>query len=151
MEKIATAAFSLLIGVVGIWTALARLRDRRELARWPTARGRVTERGTFVPQNVGGGPPAFRHAPLVRYAYTVGGREFSGDSINPKRVQLPTTGSLGWAERRAASFADEVTVRYNPADPAESFLEQTPKRRLYLVIVGSCLALLVGALFCFAR
>jgi Protein of unknown function (DUF3592) len=151
MEKVATAALSLLIGLVGLWTGFRQLKNRRELDRWPATPGRVVERGTFVPKNVGGGSPAFRYAPLVRYAYTVGGTEFAGDSINPRRIQLPTTGSKPWAEKRAASFADGVAVRYNPEDPAESFLVQTPRAKLYMVIAGSCFALLLGALFCLAK
>ncbi|MFN2596916.1 MAG: DUF3592 domain-containing protein [Pyrinomonadaceae bacterium] len=145
MEAIFAGAFGLLLGAVGLWTGFRQLRNRAALERWHTTPGRVIERGTFIPSNVHAAAPAFRHAPLVKYTYEVGGRQFVNDSINPKRIQLPSTSSLKWAERRAASFADEVTVRYNPQDPAESFLVQTPKRMLYLVIAASCFALLFGA------
>jgi hypothetical protein len=148
MEKIAVGAFSFLIGVVGIWTGFIQLRNRRGLNLWPATKGRVIERGAYIPTGTAASGAAFRYAPLVRYAYQVGGREFVNDCINPKRIQLPTHNTKQWAQKRAASFADEVTVYYNPADPNESFLVQTPKIMLYLIIVGSCLALLFGVLFC---
>jgi hypothetical protein len=40
-----------------------------------------------------------------------------------------------------------VTVHYNPEDPSESFLLQTPKVLLYIVIVASCLAIMYGLMF----
>jgi ABC-type uncharacterized transport system permease subunit len=46
-----------------------------------------------------------------------------------------------------ALFADEVTVHYNPEDPSESSLLQTPKVLLYIVIVASCLAITYGLMF----
>jgi hypothetical protein len=91
--------------------------------------------------------PAFNHAPLVKYAYRVGGREFVNDRIRPKRIQLPERNTRKWARKRAESFADEVTVHYNPADPGDSFLVQTTKGTLYTVIGASCLVILVGLSF----
>jgi hypothetical protein len=151
MEKIAAAAFSLLIGVVGLWTGFKQLRNRKELNRWNTTTGKVIERGTYQVSTAVRSAPAFRHAALVRYAYQVDGKEFVNDSINPKRIQLPTHNTVQWAQKRAASFPDEVTVHYNPADPAESFLVQTPKSMLYIVIVASCVAILFGLMFCLTK
>lgn len=147
MEAIAAGAFSLLIGIVGLWTGFKQLRNRTELNRWSTTAGRVIERGTYQVSAAVRSAPAFRHAPLVKYVYQVNGREFVNDYINPKRIQLPSHNTKKWAEKRAASFADDVTVHYNPADPSESFLVQTPKRMLYIVIVASCLAILFGVTF----
>ena len=39
----------------------------------------------------------------------------------------------------AKSFPDDVTVHYNPADPGESFLIQTSRLMLYIVIAGRLL------------
>jgi hypothetical protein len=91
--------------------------------------------------------PAFRHAPLVKYVYQVDGKEFVNDCIRPRRIQLPEHNTKKWAQKKAESFADEVTVHYNPADPSESFLVQTPKTTLYIVLGGSCLVLMVGVIF----
>jgi hypothetical protein len=136
----------LLIGIVGLWTGLRALKMRAVLDRWPITKGKVIERGTFTP-DYASGPPAFRHAPLVRYAYQVGGKDFVNDRLQPKQIQQPRHNTEAWAQKRAAKFPDDVVVHYNPADPGESFLVQTPKRILYLVIGASCLAILFSGLF----
>jgi hypothetical protein len=74
-------------------------------------------------------------------------KEFINDSIRPKRIQLPQHNIKEWAQKKANSFPDEVTVHYNPEDPSESFLVQTSKLMLYIVIGSSCLAILFGLLF----
>jgi hypothetical protein len=145
MEMIFAGVFALLIGVVGLWTGFKQLRNRAELDNWPTTKGRVIERGIFRPP-VPTGPPAFRHAPLVRYAYQVNGKDFVNDFINPKRMQLPRHSTIRWAQKRLAAIPDDVCVHYNPANPAESFLFPTPKLMLYVVIGGSLLVFAFGAL-----
>jgi hypothetical protein len=147
MERIISAAFSLLIGTVGFWAGFKQLRNRTKLNQWPTTKGRVIERGTYQPFIPAAGPPAFRHSPLVKYVYQVSDKEFINDSIRPKRIQLPRHNTKEWAQKMAESFPDEVTVIYNPEDPGESFLVQTPRAMLYIVIGASCLAILLGLLF----
>src|ERR1051325_2566515 len=127
MEAIIAGAFALLIGIVGLWTGFRQLRNHAALNRWHTTKGKVIERGTYQPNIATLSASAFRHAPLVRYAYQVDGQEFINDCIRPKRIQLPEHNTKRWAQKRAESFADEVTVHYNPEDPGESFLVQTPK------------------------
>lgn len=107
----------------------------------------MIERGTFVPDVPNTGPPAFRHSPLVKYVYEVSGKQFTSDRIRPKRIQLPQHNTKEWAQKRAESFADQVTVHYNPEDPSESFLVQTSRAMLYIVIGASGLAILFGLLF----
>ena len=144
MEAILSAAFCWLIGIVGLLTGIKQLRNRTALNNWPTTKGKVIERGTYQPNIPTTGPPAFRHSPLVKYVYQVGAKEFTGDRINPKRIQLPRHNTKAWAQKRADSFADEVTVHYNPEDPSEAFLIQTSKTMLYIVAGASTLAILVG-------
>jgi hypothetical protein len=147
MERIISAAFSFLIGTVGLWAGFKQLRNRTNLNTWPTTKGKVIERATYQPFIPAAGPPAFRHSPLVKYVYQVSGKEFTNDSIRPKRIQLPQHNTKKWAQKRADSFADEVTVHYNPEDPSEAFLVQTSGAMLYIVIGASCLAILLGLLF----
>jgi len=146
MESIIAGAFGLLVGIVGLWTGLRALKTRKQLERWPTTTGRVIERGTFTP-DYASGPPAFRHAPLVKYVYQVDGKDFVNDRLQPKQIQQPRHNTEAWAQKRAAEFPADVIVHYNPADPAESFLVQTSKKILYLVIAASCLAILFSGLF----
>jgi len=146
MEAIFAAAFALLLGVVLLWTGLEQLRNRAALDRWPTTKGRVIERGTYQPYIPTAGPPAFRHSPLVKYLYRVAEIEFVSDRIRPQRIQQPQHNTKAWAQRTANKFPDEVDVHYNPEDPGESFLVQTPKVLLYTLIGGSCVALLFGVM-----
>jgi hypothetical protein len=147
MERIISAAFSFLIGTVGLWAGVKQLRNRTKLNHWPTTKGKVIERGTFQPDIPALGPPAFRHSPLVRYVYQVSGKEFTNDRIRPKRIQQPQHNTRKWAQKKAESFADDVTVHYNPEEPSESFLVQTSRAMLYTVCGASCLAILLGLLF----
>lgn len=144
MEAIIAGAFALLIGIVGMWTGFRQLRNRAALNLWKTTKGKVIERGSNQPNNIN--PTALRHIPLVKYVYQVEAQEFVSDRIHPKRLQLPQYGNKKWAQARAQSFPDEVTVHYNPEDPGESFLVQTPKRMLYVIIGGSCVAILFGVM-----
>ena len=146
MEWIAAGIFGLLIGVVGLWTGLKQLKNRSELNRWPTTPGRVMERGVYQPNIPSLGPPAFRHAPLVKYVYHVDGKEFTNNCISPKRIQLPAINTYKWAQKKAASFPDAVMVRYNSADPTESYLKQTSLIALVIVVTVSCLVGLYGIL-----
>ena len=144
MEALLSGLFALLIGSVGAWAGVQALRNRTALDRWPTTKGRVIERGTF--QAVIGGR-GFRYAPLVKYVYQVDEKEFVNNYINPKRTQQPSHSTKEWAQKEAELGTDEVTVHYNPASPDESFLVQTPRFKLYGVIVASCVAMLFGVLF----
>lgn len=147
METIVAGAFGLLIGIVGLWTGFMQLRNRAILNRWNTTKGKVIERGTYEPNVPTLSAPAFKYAPLVRYGYQTNGEEFVNDCIHPKRIQMPELSAKKRAQKRAESFADEVTVYYNPENPSESFLVQTSKRKLYVWIGCSCAALLFGAMF----
>jgi hypothetical protein len=146
MEAILSAALCWLIGIVGLWTGCKQLKNRTALNHWPTTQGRVVERGTYQPNIPTTGPPAFRHAPLVKYAYQVGGKEFTNDRIRPQRIQQPEHNTKEWAQKTADSFSDEVTVHYNPDDPGEAFLVQTSQTMLYIVVLASGLIILIGLL-----
>jgi hypothetical protein len=100
MEAIISGVFALLLGSVGV--GLNALRNRRTLDRWPTTKGRVIERGTFLVNMAS--QRAFRYAPLVKYVYQVEGKEFVNDSINPKLIQLPSHNTREWAQKRTESW-----------------------------------------------
>lgn len=151
MESLAAGIFSLLLGIVGLWTGLMQLRNRVALRRWQTTKGKVVERGTYQPNAPALGPPAFRHSPLVKYVYQVDGREFVNNSIYPKRMQLPPRNTVQWAQKRADSFSEEVIVHYNTSDPSDSYLTLTSARVLYMVNAVSCLLVLVGVLILLMR
>jgi hypothetical protein len=87
----------------------------------------------------------------VRYVYQVSRKEFTNDSIRPKRIPLPRHNTKESAQKMAESFPDDVTVIYNPEDPGESFLVQTSRAMLYIVCGASCLAILLVSTGFFAE
>jgi hypothetical protein len=61
------------------------------------------------------------YEPVVEYAYTVAGRDYRGSRL---AFGATVAGTQTWAEGKAAAFPEgkEVTVHYDPANPAESVL-----------------------------
>lgn len=150
MENLIAGIFGLLLGVAGLWTGFRLLKSRALVENWKTTNGRVIERGTYKPNQPMLSAPAFRYAPLIRYSYEVNGQEFVSNSILPRRIQMPRHSTIKWAERQAQSFPDEVVVYFNPQDPSESYLHNTARSTLYVVLAFSSFALLVGAVFLIA-
>jgi Protein of unknown function (DUF3592) len=144
MERIISGIFALLIGFGGLLTGLKALKNRKILNQWKTTKGKVIERGIYQPDIPMLSPPAFRYSPLVRYTYQVDGKDFENNYILPKRIQAPQHSTQKWAQKKADSFPSEVTVHYNSADPSESYLIQTSKATLYLLLTLSVLVLLIG-------
>jgi hypothetical protein len=147
MESLIAGIFGLVLGLAGLWTGIRALKNRALADRWPTTNGRVIERGIYQPDQPMRSAPAFRHAPLVRYRYEVGGKEFVSHWILPRHIQLPRHNTKKWAQKQADSFADEVLVHYNPQDPAESHLTNASKGALMAVLIASGFAMLLGCLF----
>ncbi len=150
MEKLIAGLFGCLLGVVGVITAITLFRKRTQFSQWKTTKGHVIERGAFQPDIPMLSAPAFRYAPLIRYTYQIDGKEFISNTILPRRIQLPQHNTKQWAERKAQSFPDEVTVHYNPRDPSESYLVMTSTWSLTVVILASGFAFLIGVLFLLA-
>jgi hypothetical protein len=149
-ETLIAGIFGLLLGSIGLATGFVQLRNRARFGRWQKTEGKVVERGTYEPSIPMSGPPAFRHAPLIRYEYHVNDQTFVSDAIHPRRIQLPQHNTLKWAQKRAASFPDTVSVQYNPEDPGESYLVLTSKLTLFAVVIASCCAMLFGLLLLLA-
>jgi hypothetical protein len=147
MENLIAGIFGLMLGLAGLWTGIKALKNRALADRWQTTNGRVIERGVYQPDQPMLSAPAYRHAPLVRYQYEVGGKEFVSNSILPRHIQLPRHNTKKWAQEQADSFPDEVLVHYNPAAPADSYLTNASRTGLYAVLIFSTIALLIGGLF----
>lgn len=150
MEKLFAGLFGVLLGGGGIWLGWVQLKNLAALKAWKTTPGKVIERGTYRVTFATLSVSAFQYAPLVKYCYHVHGQEFINDAILPQHMQMPEHSTLSWAQRKANSFPNEVTVYFSPANPAQSFLVRPAKTKLYLVLVGACTALLYGALFLFS-
>lgn len=152
MQTIISAVFLMVIGGVGLYALLSALRKRKQFQSWDKIQGRVIERGVFQPNNAGRlSSPAFRYSPLVKYVYTVNEKEYVGENLFHPQIQLPQTSSEAWARKKADSFPDEVTVNYNPANPADSFLVTSSKVLFISFSVVCALLFLIGALILLSR
>lgn len=115
---------------------------------WPTAPGKVirTLTVTQVEDNATDDTSrdrGRRRAPVVytgaiiRYAYRVDGRDFQSTRRYAWRPVL--TGSAAATARVVARYPlnADVTVHYNPANPAEAMLEPTNLANVYVSLVGA--------------
>jgi hypothetical protein len=151
MEWIAAGIFSLILGVVGVWTGIKQLRNRAELNNWRTTAGKVVERGTYKPNLPPSGPPAFHYSPFVRYVYQVDNKEFENNCIYPKRIQAPPRSTQKWAQKKADSFPEDVVVHYNAADPGDAYIVQTSRGLLMIVAAVSVFMILFGLIILLAQ
>ena len=144
MESIIAGIFGLVMASVIIWNSFVQMGNVSRLNSWKPVDGKVVERGTFRVTYTSVRSPALQHAPLVRYVYRVDGQEFTADSILPKHIQLPEHSTVEWAQERAASFPDDLTVFYSPESPSESFLEPVKRKTLYIMLIAGPLVGLIS-------
>lgn len=137
MEKYIAGIFGFCLGLLGLYTCFAQLRNFSKLDSWKTTKGKVFERGVVESEagNVRNAGQKFN--PLVRYSYQVDNQDFTNDAIYPKHLQGYSAGSSDWAEKEAKKFDDDVTVFYNPENPADSFLRMPSKTTFYIIGIAS--------------
>src|SRR5579871_620995 len=117
----------------------ARLRsDSRKSSGWPTAPGRIVERGIQPLQTDGRS-----FTPSLKYRYTVAGKEYAGH-------QVYRTGSVGSVKQSAQRLVDglpeSIPVHYNPENPSEAFLLANPNRIFWIAALFGVGALVWGVL-----
>lgn len=123
--------------VLAWWMARWLHRETLRKRKWPTVDGRLIERGVgaYLPGSRGA------YVPLVKYVYVVAGHEYVGDQCYLVRA----TGAL---PRQVQALVDrlpeQVRVHYDPADPRDAWLLETPRGYYWLLLGVSLLAALVG-------
>ncbi len=144
MESIIGGLFGLVMASVIIWNSFVQVGNVSRLNSWKTTNGKVIERGTFRVTYTSMRSPALQHAPLVKYFYQVGEQKFTSDAILPKHIQLPEHSTVEWAQTRANSFPDDLTVYYNPENPSESFLVPVSRKTLYIMLIAGPVVVLIS-------
>ena len=121
-STLASFLFLLLLLAIGIGVTLHGIRGLKtslEAQSWPTTTARVID--TDVSYQRGTSSSTGAYYPRVRYQYVVNGRTYTGD-----RIWTTNMGSTrGWARSIIDEFppGSEVTVYYDPADPANALLK----------------------------
>ncbi len=115
--------------LVGFLTLLFFIRRALQAARsrhWPTTVGTLEKQGTRIVDYNGhepDGSPDFARAMVVdfRYTYQVDGRRYTGSRVTFSDHVSKSAGTLQRLLRQFDS-RHQVTVHYNPDNPAESVL-----------------------------
>jgi hypothetical protein len=139
--------------VLGIVLGVASVRSRRQAfacAGWPTAPGRImgARIHTEIEDNLTAsdqGEGSHRHRPAeeelsganVRYAYRVGGRDYQSTRIYVGRPVL--SGNPRDAAAIVAKYPPntQVSIHYNPSNPAEAVLEPLNLINAFVLLLGA--------------
>jgi len=119
-----------------VWAHLRAVGKARAAETWPTAFGKVTACEVVVEESSDreGGTTTW-YNPVVSYAYSVGGRELTGQRL---RFGNYRSASRKKADAMIARYAVGSTpnVRYNPQKPEECVLETKKPGPVYLVMAA---------------
>lgn len=112
-------------GVYLIYRSRQSKQKAEASQNWPSTRGQVTK--AHVQQSYHTDSDGDRHyfySPVVEYTYEVGGQVYTGRTI--RFGFNPSFGSEAKAQAALASYpvGAQVTVYYNPDNPAEAVLER---------------------------
>jgi len=135
--------FVLLFAGIGVFLIYHSIRSRRKAESsqgWPSTSGQVSEaRVSHHTSTDADGDTQDSYSPEVRYHYQTGGQEYDGSKIGFGFQQ--SFNSRSQAEQALTRFPEgsQVTVYYNPANPAEAVLERKAG--------GSTLSLVLGIIF----
>lgn len=111
------------------------------IATWPSTSGTVLSSRVDAWRTGNASPRAtgstVKRIPLVERSYTVNGTEYTFDRVTP--MENVSFGSK-WASGIVSAHApgDTVEVFYNPANPAESFIEPVYDDTIFLIALGAC-------------
>ena len=135
--------FVLLFAGIGVFLIYHSIRSRRKAESsqgWPSTSGQVSEaRVSHHTSTDTDGDTQDSYSPEVCYHYQTGGQEYDGSKIGFGFQQ--SFNSRSQAEQALSRFPEgsQVTVYYNPANPAEAVLERKAG--------GSTLSLVLGIIF----
>lgn len=95
------------------------LRNSMTVRRWPITEAFILQTGV---RQTGSDDAARVHYPQVKYRYTVGGKEYAGNTISHG---MTAGGGRGHAEKVIARYpvGSRIPVRYNPENPQQAALE----------------------------
>ena len=135
-------AIAILLGLVSLLLAARAWRGWKQVSAariWLQTPGRVVESGIHETAvrvrrqtSASSTRRATRYAPRIVYAYTVHGTGYQGERLRFGPVTLSS--EAGDAERAASRYppGSEVTVYYDPVNPAESALDLRPGWGIWL-------------------
>ena len=143
------SVFALVFTVVGIIMIVRSRRDKNKLQQslsWPSVDGTVLESRVITSASTDdGGVDTYR--PYVKYEYEVGGAKYTHDKMRLGMVF--STSKLKTSQEAVTRYpvGRPVKVYINPANPADSVLEQKGSSTVTLVVgivllvIGLCVGI----------
>ncbi len=135
--------FMLVFGGAGVFLII-RTRKSKEKAEasqnWPSTLGQVTQARIRRDMDMDeDGPSRYTYVPVVEYTYEVGGQSYTSRAV--RFGFNPTFNNEAKAQAALAPYpvGGQVTVYYNPDNPAEAVLERSAG--------GSNVGLILGIIF----
>jgi len=120
--------FGLVLGGFGLY----RYTMGKESVSWPMVKGKITY-SRAEPKKVKTG---HEYRPSVKYAYTVDGTSYKGNRITASDVYQKTLSGAKDILKKYPT-GGEVSVYYDPADPARALLETGMKKNVYVLLVAA--------------
>ncbi len=127
-------------GLYMLLHAVSNFKRAAASAKWPTVQGLLSEVRLWGPRLIDGKMQEAEKL-AVKYSYDVESASYTGAS--PANYTLVYPETVAFAERHTAG--NEITVYYNPKNPAESVLLPGLKRdKPYSELVLGAIAVIVG-------
>jgi len=146
--------FALVFTVVGIVLILRSQQDKKKMTQslnWPSVDGTVTESRVMTTSDDEG---SNLYRPYIKYEYQAGGTKLTNDKFSLGMVY--STSNIKKSQETVTRYpvGRQVKVYVNPANPAESALEQKGSTTatlvigIVLVVLGICAGIptLIGML-----
>lgn len=137
-----TGILLLIIGFFAFITAVRLLVSYFRLKKWKVVNGKLIKKEVELTSKAGSlGPPAFRYESFVQYRYSVNGKEYEGNKIYPFGWM---TSSYKNRKKFIEKFSDSVEIKYNPQNPADSYLLLHSLYLSIAILFSSLLILFIG-------
>lgn len=137
-----TGILLLIIGFFAFITGIRLLVSYFRLKKWKVVNGKLIRKEVELTSKAGSlGPPAFRYESFVQYRYLVNGKEYEGNKIYPFGWM---TSSYKNRKKFIEKFLDSVEIKYNPQNPADSYLLLHSLYLSIAILFSSLLTLFIG-------
>ena len=142
------AGTAVILNVIFLWIIIANQRKINAVKTWPTTTGTVL--ASYLERRRSSNNSGTVNYPVVEYSYQVGGQIHRSSRIAPGS----DVGGTG-AEKMIQPYpvGAQLTVYYNPQNPAEAVLEKkTPMQWIMWVVLAALNVMLCGmaGIFAFA-
>ncbi len=137
------------VGVFAIYAGRKGVKQADASQGWPATTGTVTEaRVTYSTQTDTDGDSSDSYFPQVSYTYQALGQEYAGHKISFGFAKAHNSRRQAENELARYPLGSQVTVYYNPSNPAEAVLERKAGGTVIATVLGVAFILLGLCIAC---